>query len=186
MKLWLGLWTALLLAAPGAEPNDYAVIAVRDDIPAGTIVGPLKAGFLCLAAGRLRWDQIARPSQDLLIARAQREISADADTDAPVPDPFERGAERGASAQYRVIVVIRAARLKLCAAGLGIGERKPAGEGTVDAVVETQRTADKARLPDRDITVPIHLDGRDPRRDASVYADIVADIARQYALDAPR
>ncbi|HEX4694173.1 hypothetical protein [Sphingomonas sp.] len=174
------------MRAPGAEPGGYALIGVRDEVPEGMIVGPLKAGFLCLPAGRLRWDQIARPAEAKLIARAQNIISGNSDVGPVAPDPFERPADRGASATYRVVIMIRTARLKLCVAGLGIGERKPAGQGAVEAVVATEEAAGKRRLPDRVVTVDIHLNGRDPRRDASVYADIVADIARQYAASLPQ
>lgn len=186
MKLCFGLWTALMLAAPGAGPGDYALIGVRDDVPAGMVVGALKAGFLCLPAGRLRWDQIARPPEATLLTRAQTIISGNADAGAGPPDPFDRPADRGSSAKYRVVIMIRTARLKLCVAGLGIGERKPAGQGAVEAVIATQEAAGKRRLPDRVVTVDIHLNGRDPRRDSSVYADIVADIARQYAVSLPQ
>ena len=182
MKLWFGLWAVILVASPGAGSPRYAVVAIRDDIAVGTIVGPLKAGLLCLPAGQVRWDQIARPSEAALIKRAERTLSGGA---AANPDPFAPSADSSESAKYGVVITIRTARLKLCVAGLGIGERKPGGGGQIEATVATQYMASKQRLPDRIFTVPIHLDGRDPRKDPSVYADIVADIARQYLANVP-
>lgn len=184
MKLGFGLGLALLMASPKAGAARYAVVSVRDDIAVGTIVGSLKAGLLCLPAGQVRWDQIARPTEAALIARA--EIALPGNTSTSETDPFAQPVERGASADYRVIITIRTARLKLCVAGLGIGERKPSGAGQIEATVATQRRETKSLLPNRLIVVPIHLDGRDPRKDPTVYADIVADIARRYAADLPQ
>lgn len=114
--------------ANAADDNvaDYSIASVEYALSPLDRVGSLQAGLLCLPKGKLRWRDVARPDGETLARKltdvigGKLSVAARADPLFGDPEPPTR---------YRIRVVIEAVKLRLCIAGLGIGEKQPSGGG---------------------------------------------------------
>ena len=141
-------------------------------------VGKVKAGLLCLPKGTLRWRDIARPEDRVLLNRltdtlAQHEIAT-----APPPDALFGDA--APQTTYRIKIIVEELRLTLCVAGFGIG-KKPAGTGLVRVRWERYDRVARTRTDSTEYEIPIDADGRDARNTPAVLTDALLESARRYA-----
>lgn len=179
--------STVLIALVGngaAEAPSYS-IATIEYLP-GPLepVGKLQAGLLCLPKGKLRWRDLARPSDDAMIARLSEiltegglAVAARADRLFADPEP---------QTTYRVKVVVETVKLRLCIGGLGIGEMQPKGEGQMKVRWETYDRQARAKIDSATFDVALAVRGQDARGTAGVVGDAIVETARRYAASRPR
>ena len=184
---------AALLALPSAQaaaPNNvyqYALAPLSYEPGPLAKVGKLRAGFVCLPKKTLRWRDIARPDDDALRRRLvatldARGLAIAAPASALFGDPEP-------VTPYRIRVVVTAMDMRLCVAGLGIGEKKPSGAGTLSVRWETYDRVARAKIDAVTFDVPLIIARRDARMASSVFGDAMVTSAEQYAAnraDRPR
>ncbi len=182
---WKWASATIALAAPsfGAWNDrhniDYSIAAI-DYLPGPfEQVGKLQAGLLCLPKGKLRWRDVARPNDDLVLARldavlAEGGLTVSARADRLFADPEPQ-------TTYRVKVIVESVKLRLCIAGLGIGEMQPKGEGQMTVRWETYDRAARTKIDSVAYDVPLSILGRDARGTSSVVSDALVESARRYA-----
>jgi hypothetical protein len=173
---------ASVVAAPAAAQTSvptYSIAAIEYLPTPLEKVGKVQAGLLCLPKGKLRWRDVARPEDERLLARltgvlGAGGLSAPARADRLFADPEPQ-------TTYRLKVVVETVKLRLCVAGLGIGEMQPKGEGQVKVRWETYDRAARAKVASVSFDVPLDLKARDPRGATGVIGDALAETAVRYA-----
>lgn len=158
---------------------DYSIAAIEYLPGPLEQVGKLQAGLLCLPKGKLRWRDVARPSDDVMLARLSAvlnksglAVSARADRLFADPEPLTT---------YRIKVVVEAVKLRLCIAGLGIGEMQPKGNGQITVRWETYDRMARTKIDSVTFALPLSIAGRDARGASSVVSDALVETARRYA-----
>ena len=134
----IGAVVALGLASASvtvAVPDDYSIAAVGFDIPDNAVLGPLRAGLLCLPVGKVRWRDLALPDASTATAHLHRTLAAERLQVETGGDPIF--AEPPSPTRYRLRVTVPAATLKLCKPGSPIGPQVYKGAGTLTIVWET-------------------------------------------------
>jgi hypothetical protein len=167
---------AVALAVPVAG---YSIAAIEYLPTPLEKVGKVQAGLLCLPKGKLRWRDVARPEDEKLLARltavlAAGGLSAPARADRLFADPEPQ-------TTYRLKVVVETVKLRLCVAGLGIGEMQPKGEGRMTVRWETYDRAARAEVARVSYDVPLELKARDVRGASGVISDGLVESAVRYA-----
>jgi hypothetical protein len=167
---------AVALAVPVAE---YSIAAIEYLPTPFEKVGKVQAGLLCLPKGKLRWRDIARPEDEKLLARLTEVLiagglSAPKRADRLFADPEPQ-------TTYRLKVVVETVKLRLCVAGLGIGEMQPKSEGRLTVRWETYDRAARAEVARVTYDVPLELKARDVRGAAGVIGDALVESAVRYA-----
>ncbi|MBA3895845.1 MAG: hypothetical protein H0X36_01625 [Sphingomonadaceae bacterium] len=142
-------------------------------------VGNLKAGLLCLPKGILLWRDVAHPSGDALAARKTAALKDAGLSVAAHPDPLS--SDPPPLTRYRIKVIVERVALRLCVAGLGIGEKKPSGEGVAAVRWETYDRAARARVASVAFELPLMVGGRDARTQQAVLGDALVESAARYA-----
>lgn len=150
--------TALALSEQGdtrwiVEPLDYA-LSDNDHI------GPLKAGFVCMPSGNIKWGDIRIPR--------------DNDLTNAVLEKLKEITETGLTALndgYRLKGRLLKFDIKLCVAGLGIGEKKPKGQAKIEVEWMQIRLADEVIAHSAKVETEFEFKGIDPRKDASLLRD---------------
>lgn len=166
------------LSAAATQVADYSIAALEYAPAPLDRVGKLQAGLLCLPKGKLRWRDVARPEAEaaartLSAALGERlSVAARADRLFGDPDPVTR---------FRVRVVVETLNLRLCIAGLGIGEKTPSGEGSMTVRWETYDRMSRARIADDVFVVPLLIKGRDVRGASGILSDALVESAARYA-----
>lgn len=176
---------ALAIVASANPSNSHAgaesySIAAIEYLP-GPLeqVGKLQAGLLCLPKGKLRWRDLARPSDDAMLARLSEVL---AEGGLAVPARADRlFADPEPQTTYRVKVVVETVKLRLCIAGLGIGEMQPKGEGQIKVRWETYDRQARAKIDSVSFDVPLSVRGQDARGTSGVVGDAIIESARRYA-----
>jgi hypothetical protein len=166
--LRLALAIGLLLKGVPADQTGYSLASVSSAIASDEVLGSVGSGLTCIPNGKLRWGTLAKADPAAWVDAGQKAL-----------------AESGQSAgRYRVSLSIKAIKLNLCLAWMGLG-RKPRGKGTmaVDVVVRDEVT--NTDLPSREIDVDLDLRGRDPRKDDSVLTQAVGDAVRKFFATRP-
>lgn len=166
------------LALP--EAGDYSIAGVESSLKPGDRVGSLRVGMLCFPKGHLLWRDIAKPSYAAAVMILTQKISALGLPIADLPDPLFSDAAK--LTKYRVRVTYQSLTLKLCVPGLGIGEKRPSGEGSIALRWQTFDRVSRSEIGDQTFEIPIELGGRDARNDPSVIGDTLRESARAYVL----
>ena len=174
---------ALCISTPSLATTplvaQYALAPLSYEPGPLTRVGRLQAGFVCLPKKKLRWRDIARPEDDVLRRRLVEVLGRSGLSVAPPASALFGDPEP--VTPYRVRVVVAAMDLRLCVAGLGIGEKKPSGAGMLTVRWETYDRAVRAKIDSVTFDVPIVVAGRDARDASSVFSDAMVEGAERYA-----
>ena len=123
----LGLWFAFSQATFAQPATNYSIASI-EYLPAPlATVGSVKVGLICLPKGKLRWRDVARPSDRALIERVEATLRSGGLSVAPQPDPLFGDAPP--VTKYRLRVAVERVDLHLCVAGevmlIGKVGRKP-------------------------------------------------------------
>ena len=185
-ELGLALWlvVAVLPLPATANAADYSIAAIEYLPGPLEQVGKLQAGLLCLPKGKLRWRDVARPSNDVLLARLSTVLASSGLAVSPRADRLFADPEPQTT--YRVRVVVETVKLRLCIAGLGIGEMQPKGAGQITVRWETYDRAARAKIDSVTLDVPLSINGRDVRGASSVLTDALVETAQRYAAGRTR
>ena len=161
----IGLALTVAVALATVPPADqYSVVEIEYALTASQSVGSVKAGFLCLPKSGLRWGEVARPEAGALIRNVENALQDSGLQIARRRDPLF--GDPAPDIRYRIRIVIDDVRLKLCVAGLGIGERKPTTDGTVTLHWETYDRDTRTKTRSRAYIQPIAARDRDAREDS--------------------
>ena len=167
------------VAADDANVADYAIAAIEYLPTPLEKVGKVQAGLLCLPKGKLRWRDVARPGDDVLATRLTGVLGESGLSVAARADPLF--ADAAPMTRYRVKVVVERVKLRLCLAGLGIGEKQPSGGGEATVRWETYDRAARVRIDAVTFDVPLLVNGRDARGQSGMLGDALVESATRYA-----
>ena len=167
------------VASVSGNVADYAIAAIEYLPTPLEKVGKVQAGLLCLPKGKLRWRDVARPGDDVLATRLTGVLGESGLSVAARADPLF--ADAAPMTRYRVKVVVERVKLRLCIAGLGIGEKQPSGGGEATVRWETYDRAARARIDTVTFEVPMILNQRDVRGASGVISDALVESAVSYA-----
>ena len=107
--------------------------------------------------GKLRWRDVARSEQRVLVMRLEKVLGAGGMTVAPQPDPLYGDAPP--VTQYRIRVTVDSVSLKICTAGdvLFVGKvgRAPSTLGTISVRWEIFDRAARVRISDHRFAIPV-------------------------------
>ena len=171
--------------AAGAQTSNvsYSIAAIEYALTPLQQVGSVKAGLMCLPKGKLRWRDVARPSDHALAARIEDILRKAGMTVAPQPDPLFGDAPPVTT--YRIRVSVEEVMLRLCVAGdvLLIGKvgRAPSTRGTVTVRWETFDRVARDRVGDVRFTIPVNDNDADARSTSRIISDAITESATQYA-----
>ncbi len=166
--------TGLLVTGSVDVQDGYSLLSIDDAVQPTDSIGPLKKGFACLPAGALRWSDIARPPESILLDKARRALVPNTQTmSETLPS------SSASTARYEVTFKLKSVTMRLCVAGLGFGQ-KPRGRGSIVVDADTFDRFTRSHLPIRELTVDFDLMGRDPRRDPTVVADAIVQASTMY------
>jgi hypothetical protein len=163
-----------------ASKASYSIAAI-DYLPTPLEqVGKVQAGLLCLPKGKLRWRDVARPADEIVLSRltdvlGTGGLSAPARADRLFADPEPQ-------TTYRLKVVVETVKLRLCVAGLGIGEMQPKGEGRMIVRWETYDRVARLKTDTTAFHIPLIIDGRDARGAPGIINDALVESARRYVV----
>jgi hypothetical protein len=158
---------------------DYAIAAIEYLPTPLEKVGKIQAGLLCLPKGKLRWRDVARPEDEVLAKRLTETLDAAGLLVASRPNPLF--GDPVPLTRYRLKVVVERVKLRLCVAGLGIGEKQPSGEGVAAVRWETYDRVARTQIGKVTFDVPMQFNQRDARGATGVVSDALVDSARRYA-----
>jgi hypothetical protein len=158
---------------------DYSIAAIEYRPTPLEQVGKVQAGLLCLPKGKLRWRDVARPEDEVLVGRLSKAIADAGLSVSARADPLF--ADPAPMTRYRVKVVVERVKLRLCVAGLGIGEKQPSGGGDATVRWETYDRAARVLIDKVSYDVPLIVNGRDARGASGVISDALVDSAVRYA-----
>jgi hypothetical protein len=142
-------------------------------------VGHLKAGFVCLPKGTLRWRDMARGQDTDVIAELTAVLQKSGLAVVTPPDPLFLDAPP--LTRYRIKVVIETMHLNLCIAGSRLVKQRPSGDGTVHINWETYDRVSRALAAKQVFEVPLATNGRDARNSSAVLGDALVESAVRYA-----
>lgn len=158
----------LLLQGPPTVRDGYSIASVSSKISPDASVGSFGIGLTCRRHGTLLWRDLAKSDPTAWGDAGQRAL-----------------ADVGqVSGRYRVSLTIRAIKMKLCLAWLGIGPKTHV-KGTMTVDVAVRDEAAKTDFPVREMTVDLDMRGRDPRADESVLTQAVSDAVRTFVKTQP-
>lgn len=168
----------VVIAANDSNVPTYSIAAI-EYLPAPfEKVGKMQAGLLCLPKGTLRWRDVARPQDEKILARLTGALG---DGGLSTPKRADRlFADPEPLTTYRLKVVVETVKLRLCVAGLGIGEMQPKGEGRITVRWETFDRVARAKVARVSFDVPMDLQRRDPRGETSVISNALVESAVRY------
>jgi hypothetical protein len=178
---------ALVMAASSdvskASENvaDYSIAAIEYRPSPLEQVGKVQAGLLCLPKGKLRWRDVARPDDEVLAKRLTGVLGDKGLSIAARPNPLF--GDPVPATRYRVRVVVERVKLRLCIAGLGIGEKQSSGGGDATVRWETYDRAARAKVDSVSYEVPLIVNGRDARGAPGIISDALVESATRYAAD---
>jgi hypothetical protein len=166
------------IAANDANVADYAIAAVEYRPTPLEQVGKVQAGLLCLPKGKLRWRDLAPPENEAMARRLTSVLDDQGLSVAARADPLF--ADSAPLTRYRVKVVVERVKLRLCLAGLGIGEKQPSGGGDATVRWETYDRAARALIDKVSYEVPLIVNGRDARGNSDIIRDALVESAARY------
>ena len=169
----------LAIAASDADVADFSIAAIEYRPTPLEQVGKVQAGLLCLPKGKLRWRDVARPDDEVLAKRLTEVLGQGGLSVAARPNPLF--GDPVPLTRYRIKVVVERVKLRLCLAGLGIGEKQPSGGGDATVRWETYDRAARVLIDKVSYDVPLIVNGRDARGASGVIGDALVDSAVRYA-----
>ena len=181
----LGLWFAFSQATFAQPATNYSIASI-EYLPAPlATVGSVKVGLICLPKGKLRWRDVARPSDRALIERVEATLRSGGLSVAPQPDPLFGDAPP--VTKYRLRVAIERVDLHLCVAGevmlIGKVGRKPTTRGVVTVRWETFDRVARDRVGDVRFVIPVDDRDADARTTSRVISDTIEASAVRYAAE---
>ena len=166
-------------AANDINVADYSIAAIEYRPTPFEKVGKVQAGLLCLPKGKLRWRDVARPEDEVLAKLLTEVLGAGGLSVAARADPLF--GDSVPLTRYRIKIVVERVKLRLCVAGLGIGEKQPSGEGMATVRWETYDRVARAQVNQVSYEVPMLLKQRDARGASGVISDALVDSATRFA-----
>ena len=167
-------------SADDANVADYSIASIEYLPTPLEKIGKLQAGLLCLPKGKLRWRDVARPGDEALAKRLTEVLADSSLSVAARADPLFGDAVP--LTRYRVKIVVERVKMRLCIAGLGIGEKQPSGEGVAAVRWETYDRVARTQVDSITFEVPMAFRHRDARGTSSVISDALVESARRYAV----
>ncbi len=162
---------------------DYSIAALEYAPTPLQRVGSVKAGFLCLPKGKLRWRDVARPGDHAVAERLTDILRKDGLDVAPQPDPLYGDAPP--ATQYRIRIVVADVALRLCVAGdvplVGKVGRAPRTTGTITMRWETYDRVARKKVDAASFQMPVDDNAADARTASHVLGDAIEASARRYA-----
>jgi hypothetical protein len=147
------------------EPIDYALS--NDDK-----IGTLKAGFLCVPSGTLRWNDIKLPRDYELSEKAVVQVNN-----------ILKARDLTSPEIYQLKGRINKFELKLCVSGLGFGEKRPKGEGKMEIRWTKLHLSEGTEIRSETVQTTFIIDGLDPRKDAEpLQQAIIQNLAKFLAV----
>ncbi len=166
-------------AGVGNDIADYSIAGIEYAPTPLEKVGKVQAGLLCLPKGKLRWRDVARPEDEVLAKRLTDALGDRGLSVAARPNPLF--GDPVPATRYRIKVVVERVKLRLCVAGLGIGEKQPSGEGDATVRWETYDRAARVLIDNVRYDVPLIVNGRDARGASGIMSDALVESATRYA-----
>ena len=160
-------------------PDDYSIAAVTFDIARDSVLGPLRAGLLCLPAGRTRWKDVVLPDNATAITILTRSLTDEQLTVRVSGDPIF--ADPPPPTRYRIRVTVAAATLQLCKPGSPIGPQLYKGLGTLTVVWETFDRQARSNVVRNVFTVPLVIGKGSATRDTEAVLGALEKAAVLYA-----
>ncbi len=180
MRIIAAMASLIAIAADDANVADYSIAAIEYLPTPLEKIGKLQAGLLCLPKGKLRWRDVARPGDEAVAKRLTKVLGDGGLLVAPRADPLF--GDPVPLTRYRVKVVVERVKMRLCIAGLGIGEKQPSGEGITAVRWDTYDRVERSHVDSITFEVPMIFKQRDARGTSSVISDALAESARRYAV----
>jgi hypothetical protein len=146
--------SAECLASEVTAPDNLRFEPVDFSLKGTDRIGTLKAGFVCLPSGTLRWEDIRLPRDSELAQRALAEVK-------------KTGLILSTS-QHQIKGRVDKFELKLCVAGLGVGEKKPTGRGKIEVQWTQSSWPGGTEIKSKVIDSEFDVDGIDPRKDSEL------------------
>lgn len=159
-NLWVlvGLYALSISAECSASevtgPDNLRFEPVDFSLKGTDPIGTLKAGIVCLPSRTLHWEDIRLPRDSELAQKALAEV-----------------AKTGlvlSTAQNQIKGRVDKFELKLCVAGLGVGEKKPSGRGKIEVQWTQSSWPDGTIIKSNVINSEFNVDGIDPRKDSEM------------------
>jgi len=174
------LLSFFLFASGLVQPSPletYSIASVRYELEPSQKIGAAKAGMLCLPAGSVRWNDLAKPDRDALVERLETSFGAAGLPFDQKNDPIFADAS---SARYRLRLIIESVKLSLCTGGFGSFHLKPKGSGTATIRWEIFDRESQTRIDSRSYETEIALLGRDPRADPEPLSAAIEASSAQF------
>ena len=185
MKFAAGVAFIALLAANRDTDASYSIAAIVYAPTPLQQVGSVKAGLMCLPKGKLRWRDVARPSDHALAGRVEDLLRKGGLAVAPQPDPLFGDAPPATT--YRIRVSVEDVMLRLCVAGdvmfVGKVGRAPTTRGFVTVRWETFDRVARNRVSDVRFAIPVDERDADARTASHVISDAIEASAVRYAAE---
>ena len=159
--------------------TDYSIASIEYKPSALDKIGALRAGLICLPKGKLRWRDVARPTDGDITRALSVAAAAKGLPVAMPPNPLFSDAPPATT--YRIKVVFEEVELRLCVAGSSLMKQTPSGRGRALIRWETYDRIKRTMVATNVFDVPLLIDGRDPRGSATVLADAMRESATRYA-----
>ena len=168
------------VAQQGTPRLSFNIARLSYPLEARQILGPRRAGFLCLPAGKVRWRDMALPAvADVEHAVDQagwaRSLGLTLQQSHPV---FLL-----APADLVVAGTLVNAQISMCVPGrnIGIGRRVVTGGGQITLRWDIWQTSSKSLISQKQVVVPIAFADMDPRRSHAALAAAIAQ-SLEFAL----
>ncbi len=170
---------AVILIASGADgvtreqSFSFSVAQISYPLNQSYVLGPRRAGFLCLPAGNVRWRDMALPA----IADVEQ-----------IVDQAGWARSRGLTLQHNHPIFLLApadlvvagtlinAQISMCVPGqnIGIGRRLVNGGGKITLRWDIWQTSSKSLIAQKQVVVPVVFTEGDPRRSHTALATAIA------------
>ena len=185
MKFAASIVFIALLAANRDTAATYSIATIEYAPTPLQQVGNVKAGLMCLPKGKLRWRDVARPSDNALAGRVEDVLRKGGLAVAPQPDPLFGDAPPATT--YRIRVSVEEVILRLCVAGdvmfVGKVGRAPTTRGVVTVRWETFDRVARNRVSDVRFAIPVDERDADARTASHVISDAIEASAVRYAAE---
>jgi hypothetical protein len=176
---FIALWTAATASqSSSALVFDYSIATIEYLPKPSERVGKVQAGLICLPKGKIHWRDVERPSEEALAKRLTSTLSLGGLKVGERANPLF--ADPVPLTHFRIKVLVERFKLRLCIAGLGIGEKKTSGEGLASIRWETYDRSARTLIDSVTFEVPILVKAADEANDG-IIAEALHESAKLYA-----
>ncbi|MEO8722184.1 MAG: hypothetical protein ABI395_01500 [Sphingobium sp.] len=169
----LGVIAQFLVLPVSAAPAEAGLprnpnIRFSDAIDGDAVIGPVRAGMLCLPNGKLKWDDMRIPSDAAASAIIENALIQDGVFSTDV-----------ANTNRELRVSVDEIALHLCIPGIaGVGKSKGKGQISLRWIVSGRDN----RSPQSFVTkIALTIDGTDPRRSSRLIETALVEGAHAFA-----